>query len=159
MAAKFHVPLTAEHQAAAAQLQGMLIDLLDLSLIGKQAHWNIEGPHFRSIHDELDELVNAWRMLSDDVAERAVAIGASPEGQVEAIAAATQFKPLPSGRLGDQHVLEAIGDRLGEAAVRTRGRIDRTASEDPVSCDLLIRVAATLDKQLWMIHAQSGDPR
>ncbi|WSP85435.1 hypothetical protein OG289_42760 [Streptomyces sp. NBC_01235] len=29
-------------------LQSTLVDLLGLSLVGKQAHWNIVGPRFRS---------------------------------------------------------------------------------------------------------------
>lgn len=101
MAVKFHIPLAAEQQAVAVELQEMLVDLLDLTLIGKHAHWNVEGPHFRSVHHELDELVDAWRTLSDDVAERAVTIGASPDGQVETIAGATQLEPVPGGYLND----------------------------------------------------------
>jgi starvation-inducible DNA-binding protein len=78
MTPDFHIPLTAERRAGAAQLQGALVDLLDLTLIGKHAHWNVEGRLFRSVHRELDELVDAWRRLADEVAERAVTIGACP---------------------------------------------------------------------------------
>lgn len=158
MAVKFHIPLRADRQAVAVELQGMLVDLLDLTLIGKHAHWNVEGPRFRSVHPELDELVDAWRVLSDDVAERAVTIGASPDGQAETIAGATEFDPLPAGHLGDVQVLEAIIDRLTEASIRALERIERVAVDDPVTCDLLVRVAGTLEKQLWMIQAQRADP-
>ena len=123
MTADFHIPLAAEQRSVAVELQATLVDLLDLTLIGKHAHWNVEGPHFRSVHLELDELVYAWQRLSDDVAERAVTIGASPDGQAETIAGATQFQPLPAGHLSDRRVLEAIGDRLAEAATSTRERI------------------------------------
>ena len=158
MTADFHIPLGAEQRSVAVELQATLVDLLDLTLIGKHAHWNVEGPHFRSVHLELDELVYAWQRLSDDVAERAVTIGASPDGQAETIAGATQFQPLPAGHLSDRRVLEAIGDRLAEAATSTRERIGRVDAVDPVTGDLLIAVAATLEKQLWMIRAQTADP-
>lgn len=154
MAVKFHIPLAADHQAVAVELQAMLVDVLDLTLIGKHAHWNVEGPHFRSVHQELDELVGAWRNLSDDGAGRSVTMGAAPYGQAEAIAGATQLEPLPPGHLSVQRVLKAIGDRLAEAATRTRKRIDRVAVDDPVTCDLLVRVAGTLEKQLWLIRVQ-----
>lgn len=153
----FHIPLTPQRQAVAVELQSMLVDLLDLTLIGKHAHWNVEGRLFLSVHKELDELVDAWRRLSDDVAERAVTIGASPDGQAETIAGATGLEALPSGHLGDRQVLTAIGDRLSEAATRTRERIERVAVEDPVTCDLLVQIAATLEKQLWMVRAQISD--
>lgn len=157
MTVNFHIPLDAEQRAVAVELQSTLVDLLDLMLIGKHLHWNVEGRHFRALHDELDEHVAAWRKLSDDVAERAVTIGASPDGQVEMIAGATQLEPLPPGHLSDQQVLKAIGDRLGAATLRARERIDRVAVIDPVTCDLFVQVSATLEKQLWMIRAQAAD--
>jgi starvation-inducible DNA-binding protein len=159
MTPDFHIPLTPQRQTVAVELQGMLVDLLDLTLIGKHAHWNVEGRLFRSVHKELDELVDAWRRLSDDVAERAVTIGASPDGQAQTIAGATELEALPSGHLSDRQVLTAIGDRLSGAATRTRGRIERVAVEDPVTCDLLVQIAATLEKQLWMVRAQISDSK
>jgi hypothetical protein len=41
--------------------------------------------------------------------------------------------------------------------VRARERIDRVDEIDPVSGDLLIHVAATLEKQLWMIRTQTTE--
>jgi starvation-inducible DNA-binding protein len=158
MTPDFHIPLTHQRQAVAVELQGMLVDLLDLTLIGKHVHWNVEGRLFRSVHEEMDELVDAWRRLADDVAERAVTIGASPDGQAETIAGATELEALPSGHLSDRQVLTGIGDRLSDAAARTRERIERVAVEDPVTCDLLVQIAATLEKQLWMVRAQISDP-
>jgi starvation-inducible DNA-binding protein len=156
MTTTFHIPLAAAQRAVAADLQSTLVDLLDLTLIGKHLHWNVEGRHFRALHDQLDEQVDAWRKLSDDVAERAVTIGASPDGQAETIAGATELEPLPGGHLSDQQVLRAIGDRVAAAATRARERIDRVDDIDPVTGDLLIHVAATLEKQLWMIRAQAS---
>ena len=53
-------------------LQAALVELIDLSLIGKQLHWNIVGPRFRSLHLELDELVDygaSQDVLTDVVRE------------------------------------------------------------------------------------------
>jgi len=157
MTSTFHIPLAPEQRAVAVELQGTLVDLLDLALIGKHLHWNVEGRHFRPLHHELDEQVDVWRELSDDVAERAATIGASPDGQAETIAGVTQLEPLPSGHLSDQQVLKAISDRLAAAATRTRERIDRVAVADPITSDLFVNVAGTLEKQLWMIRAQVPD--
>ncbi|GGY13871.1 hypothetical protein GCM10010358_77630 [Streptomyces minutiscleroticus] len=46
----------AARQVAGSALQSTLVDSLGISLIGKQTHWNIVGPRFRSIHLQLDEL-------------------------------------------------------------------------------------------------------
>jgi starvation-inducible DNA-binding protein len=151
---EFHVPLGSDERAVAGELQRMLVDLIDLALIGKQAHWNVEGAQFRSVHHELDELVDAWRTLGDEVAERAVTIGAAPDGQAETVAGSTEIKPLPAGVLGDQAVIDAMATRLADVTARTRKSIERTAGMDPVTEDLLIRVAGSLEKQLWLIRAQ-----
>lgn len=68
-------------QVVGDALQSTLVDLVGLSLIGKQAHWNLVGPRFRSIHLQLDEVVTAAREFSDTVAERAAALGLPPDGR------------------------------------------------------------------------------
>jgi DNA-binding ferritin-like protein len=37
----FHMPIDAEDREVIAELQSMLVELIDLALIGKQAHWNV----------------------------------------------------------------------------------------------------------------------
>ncbi len=78
-----HLPALGAHQREEVgnQLQAMLVELIDLALVGKQLHWNVTGPLFRPLHEQLDELVDSWRQLSDIVAERAVALGYVPDGQ------------------------------------------------------------------------------
>ncbi len=73
-------------KVAADALQNVLVDVIDLSLIGKQAHWNVVGSQFRSIHLDLDELVTTAREFTDQVAERLTAIGVSPDGRVATVA-------------------------------------------------------------------------
>ena len=41
--------------------QRVLVDLIALELVGKQAHWNIVGPNFRDLHLNLDEVVGIAR--------------------------------------------------------------------------------------------------
>jgi hypothetical protein len=87
-------------------------------------------------------------------AERAAALGAAPDGQSETIAGSTKVEPLPGGNLGDGEVVWLIGNRLEQVVTRTRERLGRVASLDPISEDLLIGIAAALEKQLWMLRAQ-----
>jgi starvation-inducible DNA-binding protein len=150
----FHVPIDAEDREVIGELQSMLVELIDLALIGKQAHWNVEGPHFRSLHLELDELVDTWRTLGDQVAERGVTLGGVPDGQAATVASFSRIAPLPAGHLRDYDVVREIADRVTEVAARARARIEAVASHDPVSEDLLIAVAGTLEKQLWMLRVQ-----
>ena len=49
-------------------LQQVLVDMIELHLQGKQAHWNVVGTNFRDLHLQLDELVDFAREGSDTIA-------------------------------------------------------------------------------------------
>ncbi|MER6787509.1 DNA starvation/stationary phase protection protein [Streptomyces sp. NPDC000658] len=136
-------------------LQNTLVDLLGLSLIGKQAHWNIVGPRFRSIHLQLDEVVATARAFADTVAERAAALGLPPDGRPETIASAFTLPSPKDGWLRDEDVVTVIAESLGAAIARLRERITVTDEADPVTQDLLIAITAELEKQRWMFEAEN----
>jgi starvation-inducible DNA-binding protein len=135
-------------------LQSALVDLLDLSLVAKQVHWNLTGSHFRSVHLQLDEVVSAARAYADDVAERAAAIGVSPDGLAKTVAAETALPGVQSGWIKDTDGIRAITALLDAIITRMRHRIDDTAEADPVTQDIFLSVARELEKQAWMFEAQ-----
>lgn len=141
-------------QVTGDALQQALVDLIDLVLVAKQAHWNVLGPHFRSVHLQLDELVAAVRSFSDQVAERAVAIGVSPDGRAATVSSDSALPEAPVGWVSDDAVVTQLVTVLGGVVDRLREHITVTAEPDPVTQDLLISVAAELEKQRWMFQAQ-----
>ncbi|MFF3333047.1 Dps family protein [Streptomyces sp. NPDC002888] len=152
-------PLPEEaRQVTGDALQSTLVDLLGLSLIGKQAHWNIVGPRFRSIHLQLDEVVSSARSYADTVAERASALGLPPDGRPETIASAFTLPSPKDGWLRDSDVVRLIAETLNAAIGRLRERIDATEKADPVTQDLLISITADLEKQRWMFEAENASP-
>jgi starvation-inducible DNA-binding protein len=155
-----HVPPLSAHEReeVGGELQATLVELIDLSLIGKQLHWSIVGPLFRPLHLQLDELIDSWRELSDKVAERAVAIGAWPDGQAATVAAGSERGAIERGEIEDHAVVAELTRRLAEIAERTRGRMDRLGELDAASQDVLIEVLRALEEQLWMIRAQRPGP-
>ena len=138
-------------------LQGALLDLVDLSLVGKQAHWNVYGRNFRSLHLQLDEIVDAARTASDTVAERAVAIGVAPVATAAGVAEGSGLPKIDTGQLQDLQVLEYLVGAYDAIIGRMRKRIDATAEPDPVSQDVLIGITAELEKQYWMLQAELVD--
>ncbi len=55
-------PLSADATKVTGEaLQATLVDMIDLSLLGKQAHWNVVGPLFKTVHEHLDEVVDTAR--------------------------------------------------------------------------------------------------
>jgi starvation-inducible DNA-binding protein len=140
----------------AIELQFVLETLIDLSLIGKHAHWNVVGPNFRSLHLQLDELVDAWRDATDTVGERIAVLGGFPDGRAETVAAGRELPTLSEGPQPDRALVASLTTILTNAVSLIRTRMDRIEDLDLVTADLLHSVVATLDKQLWMIRAQAA---
>jgi starvation-inducible DNA-binding protein len=155
-----HLPALGEpHQREEVghQLQRLLIELIDLSLLGKQLHWNVVGPLFRPLHLQLDELIDSWRALADTVAERAVAIGIAPDGQSATVAADTPVRGVERGEILDVVVVRELTNRLAGVAERAREQMDRLGELDAASQDVVIEVVRALEEQLWMLRAQFPD--
>jgi len=147
--------LTDDQQSVAGKaLQETLVDLIDLSLIAKQAHWNVVGKQFRSVHLELDELVTVSREFTDAAAERATAIGVSPDGRAETVAKTAHTKGIGEGWTKDSDVVDAIVTNLKSVVSGLRERIEITEEADPVTQDLLISFASKLEQLHWMWQAQ-----
>lgn len=156
-----HLPPLGVHrrEEVGHELQSILVELVDLSLLGKQLHWTVVGPLFRSLHLQLDDLIDAWRELADSVAERAVAIGFIPDGQSAAVAASSPLHVVERVELGDRVVVRELTSRLAEIAERARERMDHLGELDAASQDVVIEVVRALEEQLWMMRAQLGESR
>ena len=151
-----NLPALGEHarEEAGHLLQLTLVELIALSLIGKQLHWNIAGPGFRDFHLQLDELVGEWHELSDTVAERAVAIGVSPDGRAPTVIAQSELEPVAPGPTTVPNAIRELTHRVAEVDERVRARSERLGEIDLASQDVLIEATRMLEKQLWMIRSQ-----
>ena len=145
-----------ERHDVANQLQATLVDLIDLSLVGKQLHWNVTGGHFRSLHLMLVELIDSWRLHSDTIAERISALGLCADGRAATVAADSEIQTIHDGPVKDSEVISALTERLGVAIAKLNERRERVGEIDPTSEDLLIAVAQTLEENHWMLGVQQG---
>ena len=146
---------TAERDTTAAALQASLVDLVDLSLVGKQAHWNLVGRQFHDVHLHLDELVSTARDYSDKVAERMVAIGVPADGRAGTVDQSSAVPDFASGWVTDRDVIRHIFEAVDVVVRRMRPRIDETEKTDLVTQDLLIEVVGQLEEARWMWQAQN----
>ena len=101
-----------ERLETAGVLQRPLIDVIDLTMQAKQAYWNVNGHHFRSVQLQLDGLVHLGRQYSDRLAERCVALGEAADGPAGSVVADANFEPFPSGRSDDKRVVQLIAERF-----------------------------------------------
>lgn len=148
-------PLNESDKAATgAALQATLVDMIDLSLIAKQAHWNVVGKNFRSVHLQLDELASDARTYMDEAAERANTIGVSPDGRAKAVAEDSGLPEYPGNWRSDSQTVQSICEVLEAVISRLRDRIDETDKTDLVTQDLLIEMARKFEEAHWMWQAQ-----
>ncbi|MET8409947.1 DNA starvation/stationary phase protection protein [Streptomyces sp. NPDC005195] len=146
----------ADLKTVSEALQGALVDLVDLSLVAKQIHWNVVGPRFRSVHLQLDEVVDTARLHSDTVAERASTLGVPPDGRARTVASDSGIGGTPDGWVKDTDAVGTLVNALGAVITRMRARVESTGKADPVSQDIFIQVTADLEKHHWMFQAENG---
>jgi len=139
----------------ANNLQAVLVDLIELHLQGKQAHWNVVGTNFRDLHLQLDELVDVAREASDTIAERLRALQATPDGRSDTLTASTTLPAFPAGEQNTATVVDLITDRIGAAVATMRTVHDDVDGDDPSTADLLHAIIDDLEKHAWMISAEN----
>jgi starvation-inducible DNA-binding protein len=139
-------------------LQKVLVDLIELHLQGKQAHWNIVGKNFRDLHKQLDEIIDAARDFSDEIAERLRALHAAPDGRSDTVAATTTLPAFPNGEIDTAETVDLITARLDTTVARMRAVHDDVDEEDPTSADLLHAIILKLEQYSWMVGAENRVP-
>jgi len=140
-------------------LQKVLVDLIELSLQGKQAHWNVVGRNFRDTHLQLDEIIAAARAFSDDVAERMRALHALPDGRSDVVAQTTTLPEFPQGEIATTDVIDLMTERLDAVASTCREVHDDVDEEDPTSADLLHAILEKIEQLSWMVSAENRTPK
>ena len=145
---------TSARQSSIETLDSIVVCLTDLGLAARQAHWNVRGREFTSLHDLFGRVSDEANKHTDVLAERAAALGGIPRCTAQAVVAGTKLKPYPSfGFYGAEHVDElatrmaAVGTELRAAIIDIEGR------GDPVTSHLLTDAAATLDHLLWLLES------
>ena len=149
-----HPPFQASQQLA-DHLQRLHVDLIDLHLQGKQAHWNVVGKNFRDLHLQLDEVVEAAREFSDTIAERMRAIYVTPDGRAATIAAQTSLAPFPPDEVDTAETVDLITAAIYATAATGRRIHDDVDREDPTTSDILHSILERLEQLAWMIDSEN----
>ena len=136
-------------------LQSVLVDLIELHLQGKQAHWNVVGTNFRDLHLQLDELVDFAREGSDTIAERMRALYGVADGRSDTVAATTTLPQFPPFEHNTTEVVDLITTRIQAAVDTMRGVHDAVDAEDPSTADILHLLIDGLEKLAWLIKSEN----
>jgi starvation-inducible DNA-binding protein len=145
-------------QSAIEMLNEHLADAIDLQLQAKQAHWNIKGPNFVGLHELFDRIAAQASEYADLIAERAVALGGTARGTLQAVSGRSQLREYPLDVSDWRAHVRAMQDALATFGRGVRHAIeDATALNDADTADLFTEVSRGADKSLWMVEAHVQD--
>lgn len=140
--------------AITERLNTLLADEYVLYTKTRNYHWNVTGPHFRSMHELFEEQYEDLAEKVDGVAERVRALGGRPFGTLKEFTQAARLQEQP-GRAPKWN--EMVSDLLKdhEAIVRTLRTDSESIEEmgDSGTADFLIGMMEEHEKTAWMLRA------
>ncbi|HPT95851.1 MAG TPA: DNA starvation/stationary phase protection protein [Microbacteriaceae bacterium] len=144
--------------AAAAQfLSPIVLDLMALTVNGKQAHWHVRGANFIGVHELLDQIVANAQASADLAAERIVALGLPVDARLATVAAKTKATAVPAGfTKSDAMIADVIAD-MDAAIANVQAAIDGLGEIDQTSQDVAVEVMRGLEKDRWFLFAHIAE--
>ncbi len=148
-------PLAQDARSRIAEaLAATLADGLDLHSQIKVAHWNVKGLHFAALHPLYETFATTLAGFNDEVAERAVTLGALIRGTVRHVAQTSRLPEYPESAVRDLDTVRHLSERIEAylAGVR-KARDVADAGKDQDTVDLLTGVVNEFEKNAWFLRA------
>ncbi len=137
-----------------ALLNTTLASVLDLYAQLKQAHWNIKGTDFISLHLLFDTIAEEVEGHADVVAERIMALGGSALGTIQEIAKNTSLRIYPTNIFSGAQHIEHLTHNFAIFGELSGNNIDLTEElDDMVTNEIYVDLKRMLDKNLWFLEA------
>lgn len=136
-------------------LNGFLADEFLLYLKTRNAHWNIEGPDFHTMHKFFEEQYEQLDETMDEVAERIRMIGHYAPATMKSYLELTHLTEQTRGKNDSAgFIKELLGDHES-IIIRLRENINLFASElnDLGTSDFITGLMETHEKMAWMLRA------
>lgn len=135
-------------------LNRRLADSIDLMLQARQAHWNVKGPQFITLHTLFGQVADGIKEYVDLLAERIVQLGGSAEGTAYLVTRRTSLDRYPPAIAdGNGHIV-ALATVLACFGKHARYAIGQAADLlDADSADLFTEISRGTDSWLWLIEA------
>ena len=137
----------------AEALTHVLADSYALYLKTQNYHWNVEGVHFKTLHELFEEQYTELAAAVDEIAERVRALGAKAPGSF------TAFNKLTTLSAGDaekddlEMVAELHDDQFAVAKSLNAALNAAQKADDEVTIGLLVDRLSVHEKAAWMLRS------
>ena len=141
---------------SAGALSRLLADTYTLYLKTHGYHWNVEGPHFQSLHIQfMDQYTEMWTAV-DELAERIRALGYYAPGSYAQFAKLSSIKE-ETGQPDWKTMVKNLADGH-EQVSRTAREVLRIAEDvgDDATSDVVAPRITLHEKTAWMLRATAS---
>ena len=116
-------------------------------------HWNVKGNRFFGLHAKYEELYNDAAEKVDEIAERLLQLGATPENRFSEYLKVATIKESgnePEGKEGVETVLDNLGNLIKQERAIAKLAAD---ADDDATVGLMDGFLVGQEKNVWMFVA------
>jgi starvation-inducible DNA-binding protein len=142
-------------QAVAAELSNLLADEFVLYTKTRNAHWNVEGHDFHTMHVFFESQYNALDETMDSVAERIRQLGHFAPATLKGFLSLTHLTEKSGSKNDSQGFLKELLIDHENIIINCRENINRFANEygDLGTSDFITGLMEEHEKMAWMLRA------
>lgn len=134
-------------------LHGLLADFQIHYANLRGLHWNIKGRGFFTLHDKFEAMYNDTAEKVDQIAERILMLGATPENRFSKYLLLSEVKEVNDMSCGKE-AISLILDTYKHLIKKERAIIDlANDANDVVTADILTGYLSEQEKMVWMLLA------
>lgn len=145
----------ANRKTVAEQLAKLLADEFVLYTKTLNAHWNIEGPDFHSVHLYFEELYEQSAEIADSVAERIRQLGHYAPGTLKDFLELTHLTEKLTGANTSSGLIKNLLEDHESIIEFIRGNVNEFADahKDAGTSDYITGLMEKHEKTAWMLRA------
>lgn len=119
-------------------------------------HWNIKGPEFFELHVKFEEFYNSAALKIDEIAERILTLGGTPEHTFEDYLKISSIQSV-KGSSNAKNIMEHLWNDHKTLLSKLYETINTAAeNDDEGTQDLISPMISDLEKTNWMVGAYLG---
>lgn len=135
-------------------LNELLSNTFVLNVKFHRYHWYIEGRNFFQLHTVFEELYTYFADISDELAERILAVEGKPLATMAAYLREATIEEATSDDTEEEIIHQIVKDFTEVcASIADKGIPFATEENDEPTIDLLVSMQQTLEKYNWMFKA------
>lgn len=145
----------ANRAEVAHSLNQLLADEHVLYIKTRNAHWNVEGPDFHSVHVFFEEQYHEIEKIIDDVAERIRTLGHYAEGTLAGFLNLTHLGEENREQNDSRGFMRSLLEAHESIIMHLRENIGRYENDwhDAGTSDFITGLLTTHEKMAWILRA------